>query len=121
GAVGIRRDQLMKIFKKRSQGAAFDPTDLDIASEYLHLTPLEQHIITATPVAKAAVRAATTGPVILSSLQIIDGVTLVDGDRVLVKDQIIAAEDGIYLARSGAWERAADGDTGAGVIITVNE
>jgi len=119
--LGIRRDQLMKTFQKRPQGTAFDPTELDIAGEYLHLCALEQHIITATPVAKATVRAATTGPVTLAGLQTVDGVALADGDRVLVKDQNVTAEDGIYLARNGVWDPAADGDTGAGVIVTVNE
>lgn len=121
GQLGIRRDHLMQTFQKRPQGSAFDPTDLDIAGEYLHLSPLEQHIITATPVAKAAVRVATTGPVTLAGLQTIDGIALADGDRVLVKDQNVAAENGIYRARTGAWDRDADGDTGAGVIVTVNE
>ncbi|HET8852244.1 MAG TPA: Tc toxin subunit A, partial [Ktedonobacteraceae bacterium] len=79
GQLGLQRDLLMRTFQKRPQGATFDPIDLDIASEYLHLSPLEQDIIAATPVVTVAVRAATTGPITLSGLQTIDGVALADG------------------------------------------
>lgn len=57
---------------------------------------------------KESVRVATTGNITLSGLQTIDGVTVVASDRVLVKDQSSAAANGIYLAASGAWTRAAD-------------
>ena len=35
----------------------------------------------------------------------VDGVTLVDGDRVLLKHQTTAAENDIWIAHSGAWTR----------------
>jgi hypothetical protein len=57
---------------------------------------------------KLACRAATTGNITLSGLQTIDGVVLVDGDRVLVKDQTDGVENGIYTADSGGWDRALD-------------
>lgn len=67
---------------------------------------------------KAPVRVATTANVTLSGLQTIDtSVTLVDGDRVLVRSQTTGAENGIYIARSGAWERAPDWD-GTGDVVT---
>lgn len=47
----------------------------------------------------------------LSGLLTIDGVTLVAGDRVLVKNQATQADNGIYVASSGAWSRAADANT----------
>jgi hypothetical protein len=47
----------------------------------------------------------------LSGLLTIDGVTLVAGDRVLVKNQATQADNGIYVAASGAWARAADANT----------
>lgn len=59
---------------------------------------------------KEPVRAATTGNVTLSGTQTIDSVALVTGNRVLVKDQATAAENGIYLVASGAWTRATDMD-----------
>ncbi len=69
---------------------------------------------------KASVRVATTAAINLSSdLQAgdaIDGVTLDAGDRVLVKHQGTASENGIYVAvASGAASRATDADTSAEV------
>ena len=58
--------------------------------------------------AKASVRAATTANITLSGAQTIDGVSVVAGDRVLVKNQSTAANNGIYVAASGAWTRAED-------------
>jgi hypothetical protein len=57
---------------------------------------------------KDAVAAATTEDIELSSLQAVDGISLSEGDRVLVKDQSEASENGIYLASEGAWKRASD-------------
>lgn len=65
---------------------------------------------------KNAVRVATTGNVNLTggglaAGTVIDGVTLVTGDRVLVKNQTTAAENGIYIVpASGAASRASDMD-----------
>lgn len=69
---------------------------------------------------KASVRVATTAAINLSSDleagDVIDGVTLVAGDRVLVKHQGTASENGIYVAvASGAASRATDADTSAEV------
>lgn len=66
---------------------------------------------------KAPVRLATTANITLSGLQTIDVVALADGDRVLVRSQTAPAENGIYLARTGAWERASDWD-GSGDVVT---
>lgn len=60
---------------------------------------------------KASVIAATTGNITLSGAQTIDGVSIVAGDRVLVKNQSAPAENGIYVAASGAWSRSADANT----------
>jgi hypothetical protein len=64
---------------------------------------------------KASVRVATTENSDLSGLDTVDGVTLTAGDRVLVKDQTIASENGVYVAAAGAWSRAADCDASAEV------
>lgn len=40
----------------------------------------------------------------------VDSVTVVDGDRVLVKNQTNPIENGIWIAHSGAWTRATDMD-----------
>lgn len=57
---------------------------------------------------KQSVRAATTGNITLSGAQTIDGVSVVAGDRVLVKNQTTASQNGIYVAASGSWARALD-------------
>lgn len=47
----------------------------------------------------------------ISGLLIIDGVTLVAGDRVLLIGQTNAAENGPYIAAAGVWSRATDNIT----------
>jgi hypothetical protein len=60
---------------------------------------------------KQSVRAASTANVAtLSGAMTIDGVALVAGDRVLVKDQTMASQNGIYVVAAGAWTRAVDAD-----------
>lgn len=60
---------------------------------------------------KASVVAATTANITLSGPQTIDGVSVIAGDRVLVKNQTTGADNGIYVVASGAWSRASDADT----------
>lgn len=60
--------------------------------------------------AKAAVLAATTSNIVLSGLQTVDGISLSEGDRVLVKNQSVASQNGIYLASAGDWARSSDAD-----------
>lgn len=59
---------------------------------------------------KPPCRVATTANIALSGEQTIDGVAVVDGDRVLVKDQNDTTENGIYDASTGTWTRALDFD-----------
>ena len=61
--------------------------------------------------AKASCRAATTANITLSGAQTIDGVAVIAGERVLVKNQSSAADNGIYVAAAGTWSRAADANT----------
>lgn len=61
---------------------------------------------------KESVRAGTTGNITLSGIQTIDGVALVAGNRVLVKNQSTGAQNGIYIVASGAWTRSPDADGG---------
>jgi hypothetical protein len=70
---------------------------------------------------KKAVRAATTANVTLASAlengDTLDGVTLATGDRILVKDQSTASENGIYVVNaSGAPTRATDADSSAELV-----
>jgi hypothetical protein len=57
---------------------------------------------------KAPVRAASTAPLTLFGLQTIDGVALAKDDRVLVKNQANAVENGIWIVQTTAWQRASD-------------
>lgn len=57
---------------------------------------------------KGPCRVATTANITLSGEQTIDGVAVVADDRVLVKDQTTGADNGIYVADTGAWRRAKD-------------
>jgi hypothetical protein len=60
---------------------------------------------------KASVRAASTANIAtLSGPMTLDGVALVAGNRVLVKDQATASQNGIYVVAAGAWARSADSD-----------
>lgn len=66
---------------------------------------------------KAPCRVATTANITLSGEQTVDGVAVVAGDRVLVKDQSTGADNGIYEASTSAWSRSADFD-GNNDIVT---
>ena len=71
------------------------------------------------------VRLVTTANDSLSGLAARDGVTPVAGDRILVTGQTTASANGIYIAASGAWARAADADQNGelvpGTTVAVNE
>ena len=72
---------------------------------------------------KSSCVVATTANIVLSGLQTIDGVPVVAGDRVLVKDQTVGVENGIYVASAGAWSRSEDlpeGSSASGVAVYVN-
>ena len=66
---------------------------------------------------KASCRVASTGNIALSTgtALIIDGVQTVVGNRVLVKNQTLLPDNGIYVVAAGAWSRATDSDTSAEV------
>lgn len=88
-----------------------DPTsDQDAATKY-YVDSVAQGLDV-----KASVVAATTANITLSGAQTIDGVSVVAGDRVLVKNQTNAADNGIYVAASGAWARSADANTWAELV-----
>ncbi len=79
---------------------------------------------------KDSVRVATTANGTLASAyengDTVDGVTLVTGDRILLKNQTSGAENGIYVvAASGAPARSTDADTSgkvtSGMTVVVEE
>ncbi len=85
-------------------------------TDAVNLQTLQAHDQAMKP--KTAVRAATTVAGTLATDfadgEIIDGVTLATGDRILIKDQADASENGIYVVQaSGAPVRAIDFDLAA--------
>lgn len=78
---------------------------------------------------KSSVRAATTVTGTLATAyenaDVIDGVTLATGDRILIKDQSTGGENGVYVVNaSGAPTRATDADSSAelgGMAVWVEE
>jgi hypothetical protein len=67
---------------------------------------------------KDSVRVATTANITLSGTQTIDSVSVVAGDRVLVKNQTTATQNGIYVVAAGAWARAGDADNSPAGEVT---
>lgn len=70
---------------------------------------------------KQAVRVATTAAGTLATSfeggDTIDGVAIFNGDRILIKNQATASENGIYIVQaSGAPTRATDADSGAELV-----
>jgi hypothetical protein len=72
---------------------------------------------------KDSVLVATTANITLSGEQTIDGV-LTAASRVLVWQQTVGAENGLYLSGAGAWTRSTDADTNAevtsGLLVPVD-
>ena len=73
---------------------------------------------------KPAVVVATTANITLAGLQTIDGIALIANDRVLVKNQTNAVNNGIWVASTGQWSRSEDFngiyDAQEGTLIVVS-
>jgi len=70
------------------------------------LSPAEQYVNTTN--SKLSCKVATTENITLSGQQTIDGISIIAGDRVLVKNQSTGSENGIYVCSTGQWFRATD-------------
>lgn len=74
---------------------------------------------------KQSVRVATTANLALSGTPTVDGIALAVGDRILVKNQDTASQNGLYLVAASAWNRALDADANSevtpGLLVTVEE
>jgi len=68
----------------------------------------------------APVKAATTANITLSGLAAIDGYTPVASDRILVKNQTTASQNGIYTAASGAWLKITDESVLGALVFVEN-
>lgn len=82
----------------------------------MSMTDIAAGFVTAAAI-KAPCRVATPGTnVDLAGTYVLDSITLVAGDRVLVKDQDNAYENGIYVAAANNWARATDFDSTKEVV-----
>lgn len=74
---------------------------------------------------KTPCRAATVANITLSGTQTIDDVVLGVNDRVLVKNQATAKDNGIYVVSAAAWTRSTDANSTAllpsGTFVMVTE
>ncbi|MBP5957274.1 phage tail protein [Pseudomonas anatoliensis] len=74
---------------------------------------------------KQSVRIAATGNVVMKGAQQIDGVAVIAGDRVLLANQTLAKDNGLWIAANGDWVRANDASTSAkvtpGLTVMVEE
>lgn len=59
---------------------------------------------------KASVRVVANSNITLSGTQTIDGISVIAGDRVLVRGQTTTSQNGVYVCAAGAWSRATDAD-----------
>lgn len=66
----------------------------------------------------SVVRATTAadGNLALNGLVSVDGAVVTAGDEILVKNQTLSEENGIYVASAGAWTRATEMDTWPEVV-----
>jgi len=100
-----------------------DPTQSQHAATKAYVDAVKQALDI-----KDSVRVATTANITISTAlnanDTLDGVTLVNGDRVLVKDQSSAGENGIYVVGTSP-ARSADANTAAeltgGTFVFVEE
>lgn len=74
---------------------------------------------------KVPCKVASTGVLVLNGEKVVDGVAVVSGDRVLVKDQANSVDNGIYVVSTGGWTRAQDFDgrfdATRGTLVIVNQ
>ena len=110
-AQGYRLDQFAVptsdvSFNSRKITSLADPTNAQDAATKAYVDAARSGLDV-----KASVRAATTANITLSGTQTIDGVALSAGDRVLVKNQSTASQNGIYVVAAGSWARATDADS----------
>lgn len=74
---------------------------------------------------KQSVRVAATGNVVLNGAQQIDGVAVIAGNRVLVANQTLAKDNGLWIVANGDWVRATDANSSAkvtpGLTVMVEE
>ena len=110
GAVSLNSQKITNLATPTADGDAASKSYVDGVAQGLDI--------------KEAARVATTVNITLSGTQSIDGVSVVADDRVLVKDQNTASENGLYLCKASSWTRTDDLATGAdasSVFVFISE
>jgi hypothetical protein len=98
---------------KQMASSAITPTELGYLSGVTSGIQAQINALTFGLSWKQAVRVATTANITLSGTQTIDGIAVIVGDRVLVKNQSTPSQNGIWICAAGAWTRATDLDAAA--------
>ncbi|WP_247269388.1 MULTISPECIES: phage tail-collar fiber domain-containing protein [Pseudomonas] len=74
---------------------------------------------------KQSVRVAASTNIVLNGAQQIDGVAVIAGDRILLANQTLAKDNGLWIVANGDWVRATDANTSAkvtpGLTVMVEE
>jgi phage-related tail fiber protein len=74
---------------------------------------------------KQSARVAASSNIVLSGAKQIDGVAVIAGDRVLVANQTLAKDNGLWIVANGDWVRATDANSNAkvtpGLTVMVEE
>lgn len=114
GSVSLNSQKITGLADGTSAGDAVNKGQLDAAQQGLDV--------------KASVRAATTADITISTAlndgDTLDGVTLANGDRVLVKNQTTKSENGIYVVAASparADDANAAGELSGGTFVFVEE
>ena len=110
GAVSLNSQKITNLATPTADGDAASKSYVDGVAQGLDI--------------KEAARVTTTANIALSGTQTIDGVSVVADDRVLVKDQNTASENGLYLCKASSWTRTDDLATGAdasSVFVFISE
>ena len=110
GAISANSQKITNLATPTADGDAASKSYVDSVSQGLDI--------------KEAVKVATTANITLSGTQTIDGVAVSADERVLVKDQSTASQNGLYLCKSGSWARTDDlatGDDASSVFVFVDQ
>jgi len=92
-----------RLIASRPSGFSFNSNDL---VDKAYVDAIAQGLVV-HPAAKVA---STINIAVLAGLLTIDTITVVVGDRILVKNQTTVSENGIYVASATGWSRATDMD-----------
>jgi hypothetical protein len=122
-SVGIAIDYQSNLFKIYDNRAGASQVGIEYAGDYSTFytsrSVVDKEYVDAIASGLyplAAVDVATFSAITMSGLTTVDGITLVSGERILVKNQADAKTNGIYSASTGTWGRTSDYNQSSEVI-----